>query len=1859
MKKQVLFFVLFMCSCHLELFAQAGVYSFLGSQGTYSEITGSLCDATGDDDISSPVPIGFNFNYCGKYYTRVIISTNGWISPDTIIGSSNSYNNLSSTYYFPFIAPLWDNLSCTDIRYSLSGSAPDRIFTVQWKNAKWNYNGTAGQNFQVKIFETSNQIKFIYGAMIPPASGSASIGINCSTGGNGNFISITPGSPHTISSVTANDNISSATYLANGLAYNFSPPVCNVYPLPFSEGFETGEQPTCWKDTVLINMGGYYTPDWSRSSFNYYCYPMDGDYLEMFNSGSTSSGSEARLSTPALDFSGVSNPELKFFMYHHTSTYYEQEGVQIQGSTNGTTWINIGPFIRNGSVSSGWEEHVANLSQFGGQPVVYVALKGHSQNGYNTFIDRVRISQQNNIGVPGTPGGISSRCQGSDTSVFTTTGAANAASFLWIINPPDAGAISGNGTTATVVWDASFTGIATIFVKGVNGSDESQASGPISVSTLSTHFSTYSYISPSNTNVCPNTNISFSVYNTGTINSYLWNFGDGSTSSQEYPSHSYAGAGDYTASVHITNGCADTTLTTIIQIRNDIHITGNIYLNINPKIICPNTSVSFNASASGVTNYLWNFGDGIVSTNSYSSHTYSALGTYIVSLKLINNCGMDTTVFDTVYVENNVHFSGNINTSISPKTVCPNSTVSFFSNTSGATSYLWNFGDGITSNSGMTYHSYSSAGTYYVSLKLINNCGIDTMVYDTVYVKNDLHFSGQVTPSISPDPHIVCPNTYLSFYYGYPDFASLQWDFGDGATSTDMSESHAYSSPGTYNISLHLTNNCGNDTTVYDVVEVNDSLHFPSQTVIYSDPNPSCPNSNILFYTNPSAKYYLWSFGDGTTSAQSYVYHSYSDTGNYQVSVKLTNGCGIDTTVFTSINIVGNLHYSGQVYYSILPNPVCPDANVYFSVSQNQGTLSYLWTFGDGDTSANNHVSHSYQTAGNYAVSIRLTNGCGIDTTIHDTVRVKPNLHFVAPVYLTFNKTVCPNEPVSFSVSNDPYTSFSQSVASWLWAFGDGSVSTSQYPSHTYTSTGTYIVSLKLTNACGLDTTITDSIMIKPNLHFSGNIPLYISPQVVCPNNEVFFYVERSAASYLWDFGNGLASTQRYTSQDTYTNTGTYQVSLTLTNGCGFDTTVYGQVEVKNNLHVTNAQIYFSPDTVMCPGSTIWFDAAPSGYTYLWDFGVGSNSTEQAPSHQFPGSGNYNVSVKITNGCNFDTTVYQAIHIQNNAAANPNDYDFSRLNDTVCLNDTAIFYFEYPNEGTYLINFGDGTTSTVSTPFYLNNQYYLDFFKHKYTSTGNYTATVTFTTFCGEVITKSTGLIVGNHTLINIDMDYFSENTCKNQPIEFLGLGGSHYVWNFGDGSSSVTQNAGVSTVTHTFTNAGTFTVSLTASNSCGTSDTRTFQIYIDNCSTTLNVNAGSDKFINCGSSVNLNAMVYYPDTGNVAYSWSPSAGLSATNIANPVADPVTNSIYTVTVTAPGGETATDQVKVTVTPIAVTTNPDVTINCTSSTTLNASTTATGATFNWSPSTGLSATNIANPVAGPLHTTVYTVTVTAGSCTATGDVLVSVSSPDYGTNFYASQTVFNEPPFAVQFVNSTPALLAYNFTWHFGDETSQSSNNGFINHTYQYNGTYTVTLIAAGNNGCDDSLVRTGYIYCTGGMDGPPNAGFTASPTTVNAGETVSFTDNSTNSPTGWKWIFPGGTPGSSTLQNPSGIVYNNSGIYNVTLIATNNTGSDTLTKINYITVNTDGIDDNNQAEKPVIIPNPNKGIFYLKYSDAGRAIIDIKIVNYLGQVIFSRSGIHVSEKYNELIDLNTAAPGIYFMLLETKDKRVTGKIVIE
>ena len=266
--KKITLLLTFLVAFGYSTYAQVSSYTFTQNSGTYTENSAgatAVAGALADSYMSDALPIGFTFNYDGNAYTQFKMSSNGVISFNMTGTLNLTTNDLSSANATsrPIIAPLWDDLDGratggSFANYEVTGIVGNRVLTVEWRNWEWNYNSsTAAISFQVKLYETTNVIEFVYrqeaGAV---TSGTATIGIGSAMGsGAGSYLNVTNVATPAVSSSTSTTNIN--TKPATGQIYRFAPPSC-VAPGGFAASAITTSSATIsWSSSTPAPSNGY------------------------------------------------------------------------------------------------------------------------------------------------------------------------------------------------------------------------------------------------------------------------------------------------------------------------------------------------------------------------------------------------------------------------------------------------------------------------------------------------------------------------------------------------------------------------------------------------------------------------------------------------------------------------------------------------------------------------------------------------------------------------------------------------------------------------------------------------------------------------------------------------------------------------------------------------------------------------------------------------------------------------------------------------------------------------------------------------------------------------------------------------------------------------------------------------------------------------------------------------------------------------------------------------------------------------------------------------------------------------------------------------------------------------------------------------------------------------------------------------------------------------------------------------------------------------------------------------------------------------------------------------------------------
>lgn len=869
--------------------------------------------------------------------------------------------------------------------------------------------------------------------------------------------------------------------------------------------------------------------------------------------------------------------------------------------------------------------------------------------------------------------------------------------------------------------------------------------------------------------------------------------------------------------------------------------------------VCKGSSMTFthNSSNPNVNFIVWDFGDGaptytMTVPTSTVTHTYTATGNYNPYITLYD--------ITSNYLGYSYGSSGNIQvnglTGInSPDSVCPGETNNFCLNSNGpVNSSTWKFGNGGTAseNNSCTNYAYPSQGTYTLTgYASANGCPVDSFKKAIIAHPNTSPNTSWWYNGNSP----FCPNQNI--WFNTNPASSYTWNFGDGGVAFNMSPSHSYTAAGTYSVTLTKMNVCGKTKSYTQTVQVFNNVHFPNQSWFKIDGfnSPVCPNSNVSFNAPGGYDDYEWNFGDGSpaeTTSDNWKEHGYGPAlTTYTVSCKITNGCSNDTTLYAVVQVTSNAPFPNQSWFALQANsPICPGQGAQFNAPN--GYVNYAWNYGDGSPIVNNNDSWSNHVYGTtlttYTASVKITNGCNNDTTIYTTVSVQSNVGFPNNSWFKIETygPYCVSDPAFFNSPNG--------YSNYLWNFGDGhSANTSQgYANHTYTATGTYTVSLQITNGCNEDTTLYATIIINNTGVFPTWMDLDAFPNSgSCPGDIVSFEVQsgNNFSNFEWNFGDGgTLNSNSNRVQHTYTAVGTYTVSCKVTNGCGQFTMLYKLVNVINNAPVSSVQ-FVQFQEISCPGDNVNFipSNGQASYTYYWNFGDGTLDTTAGAGavHAFASAGNYTINVTAINGCGSTKTVTSTHSVSLSAPITLNSPSGEPQwgypggegggNDFAgCAGDAIIFYFM--GEAAYnLWDFGDGNTGTAVDQMVVfggdGGAYPVTYIQHSYAANGTYSISLTVQNGCGNSLTENMTIQIGGNLQVNGELTSSPPPYSTCAPIDFIAFGGETYNFDFGDGNNINTTSP---TVSHTYASAGQYIVSVLITNGCGNAATYTMPLQVD-----------------------------------------------------------------------------------------------------------------------------------------------------------------------------------------------------------------------------------------------------------------------------------------------------------------------------------------------------------------------------------------------------------------------------------------------
>ena len=1271
------------------------------------------------------------------------------------------------------------------------------------------------------------------------------------------------------------------------------------------------------------------------------------------------------------------------------------------------------------------------------------------------------------------------------------------------------------------------------------------------------------------------------------------------------------------------------TKTNLITVYKNLTPTATVAQNVTVGIV--SLPVQFTATPAGaikIDEWSWTFGDpGGTSTAQSPAHTYTAAGQYTVSLVARNFSLGSTTVTETaqILVRNPAPaaaFTG------SPLIGNTTTQVQFTDGTSGTnvTGWAWDFGDTGTSSLQSPTHTYTGASAdtqYTVALTATDSMGTPWTNASAPLTKTDyITIYKNLTPTVTFTEDVTSGTVPFNVQFTATPAGTIKvdewaWDFGDTGTSALQSPLHQYTTAGQYTVVLIATNFTLGKTVVTATNVILAKNVVP--TVQWNaTPTTQTINIGVVFVgtstiTNTTGPGFDWILGDGTTSTQQNVTNPYTAAGVYTINYTVTDSPGTPWEVSASLNRTGWVtiqNPSPSVTFTNSPsfgnsstpfvfNDTCTVTNT------TNGSPSYLWDLGDTTTMTTKNTSHNYAApAGDsqqFTVAETVTDSPGTPWAVQDT-NTKTNL---ITIYKNLTPTVTFIEDVTsgtipFDVQFTATPAGVIKVDEYSWDFGDTGTSLAQNPLHTYTVTGQYTVTLTAVNFT-LGTTVktqTDVILAKnPAPTVSWNvtpIDAVINSDVVFVDNSTI--VNTTSPEFTWDFGDTGTSTLRNLSHQ-YTTAGTYQIHHSVTDSPGTPWEVTAWYNLISGFIVRNPKPAAAFTGAPLLGNTTTLIQFTDGTTgtnvtgWAWDFGDTDTSALQSPTHTYSGA-----SVD---------TLYTVALTANDSAGTPwfntstpevkSDYIMIYKNATPTVTFTeSVTSGVAPLTVDFIANeagaikvdawswaFDDGGTSALQNP------------SHDYITAGQYTVSLTATNYTlGTTTVTHTNVILVQFPSPSMSWskapDYGNATTLFTFTDSSTGINVNGWFWDFHDGNTSTLPNPTnifpcntgeycVYDINHSATeDDGTPWANISWLNK--TAEVVVYQNLTPTITLSPDVTSGSVPF-----DVQFTAT----QAGEIKIDgWAWNFGDTGTSaLQNPLHSyTVGGQQYTVQLTAVNytlGEAIVTDIDLILAknpvPIVVANATPALTNLTTPVIFVDSTLGNLTDFNWDLKDGNTTTDRNTSHLFP-HTGTFDVlhNVTDSGGTPwqiiSGDLIlpVKVVNETVGGDFTGTPTAGTNPAW-VHFVWTGTGGPEENHTWDFG-EGNMSTAGTDVWHFYEVTGVFTISMTSCNDAGCT-VVSKANYITVTthGGGISPPHADLLGVPTSGNNPLDVVFTDTSDAfGATLWSWDFGDTTPHAFT-QN-AGHIYTAAGVYTVSHSVSNASGTDTMTKVDYITVGQFSVD---------------------------------------------------------------------------------------
>jgi PKD repeat protein len=499
---------------------------------------------------------------------------------------------------------------------------------------------------------------------------------------------------------------------------------------------------------------------------------------------------------------------------------------------------------------------------------------------------------------------------------------------------------------------------------------------------------------------------------------------------------------------------------------------------------------------------------------------------------------------------------------------------------------------------------------------------------------------------------------------------------------------------------------------------------------------------------------------------------------------------------------------------------------VQFTNTSTGNPTSWSWSFGDGSSSAAQNPAHTYNAAGNFTATLTVSGSAGQTSSASQTIAVtnatssgqpvitltapQPDAYFSGqvPGTIRFHRTGDLSQSYqvnwTFSGTASNGVDYGPLPANSPFPAGQADADLTITPID-HGQTGDRTVMVTLASGADYQAGTPDSATVTihgtpagPTASFTANPTSGQTPLTVQ-------FTDQSSGpvtTWNWNFGDGSASSAQNPSH-TYNNAGSFTVTLTVTGSGGQSSSVSHTITVTNSPQPVSAGFSANPTSGQAPLAVQFTDQSTGPVvSWRWNFGDGASSSTQNPSHTYNNTGSFTVTLTVSGGSGQSGSVSHTITVT--SAPQPVNAVFS-ANPTSGQAPLGVQFTDQSSGPvvSWRWNFGDGASSSTQNP------------SHSYNAAGTFTVTLTVANSAGQISSASHTITVTSAPQ-PVSAHFAANPTSGQAPLgaQFTDQSSGPVVswnWNFGDGSSGTDQNP-----YHTYSNAGTFTATLTVTGSNG-----------------------------------------------------------------------------------------------------------------------------------------------------------------------------------------------------------------------------------------------------------------------------------------------------------------------------------------------------------------------------------------------------------------------------------------------------------